>query len=72
LGEQLSQSAQPLVPERVFMLANGSGSDADKPRAGNELNGLLPALLGLLLSEKSGIGLTAEKMAEAGNDITHP
>jgi uncharacterized membrane protein YqiK len=63
LGEQLSTSVQPLVPERVFMLGGGSAGNGDKPAAGNELNGLLPALLGLLLSEKSGIGLTTEKRA---------
>jgi hypothetical protein len=39
--------------------------------AGKELNGLLPALLGLLLSEKSGIGLAAEETAK-GADKTEP
>jgi uncharacterized membrane protein YqiK len=63
LGEQLSKSVQPLVPERVFMLGSGT-SNGDKLTAGHELNGLLPALLGLLLSEKSGIGLAAEKTAK--------
>jgi hypothetical protein len=63
LGEQLSKSVQPLVPERVFMLGSGT-SNGDKLTAGHELNGLVPALLGLLLSEKSGIGLAAEKTAK--------
>ena len=61
LGEQLSKSLQPLVPERMFMLDGGNG---DKPMAdGNALNGLLPALLSLLVAEKSGLALTNEKKA---------
>jgi uncharacterized membrane protein YqiK len=73
LGEQLSKSVQPLVPERVFMLGSGTSNsgNGDKLAAGKELNGLLPALLGLLLSEKSGIGLAAEETAK-GADKTEP
>ena len=63
LGEQLSRSAQPLVPERLFMLGSRSVGNATKPAAGHESNGLLPALLSLLVSEKSGIELASEKIA---------
>ena len=68
-AEQLSKSAQPLVPERVF--TTGSGKDGD----GATTSGLLGTLLALLVSEKSGfkvaddaeIGLMkefAEKMSK--------
>ena len=51
LGEQLSKSVQPLVPERMFMLGGGSGSNGDKPATGgNALSGLLPAPPSLLVA----------------------
>jgi hypothetical protein len=65
LGEQRSRSVQPLVPERMFMLGGGSIGNGDKPVTGTAFNGLLPALLSLLVSEKSGLELTSEK--KAGN-----
>jgi hypothetical protein len=49
----------------MFMLGGGSVGNGDKPAAGTALNGLLPALLSLLVSEKSGLGLTSE--TKAGN-----
>jgi hypothetical protein len=68
LGEQLSKSVQPLVPKRMFMLGGGSGGNGDKPTSdGNALNGLLPALLSLLVAEKSGLALTNEKKAGNGD-----
>jgi hypothetical protein len=66
LGEQLSKSVQPLVPERMFMLGGENGANGDKPAGGSTLNGLLPALLSLLVAEKSGLALSSEK--KAGSD----
>jgi hypothetical protein len=52
VAEQLAQSTQPLVPERVFMAgANGSGADGHADMAGS---GLLGLLINLLVAEKSG------------------
>jgi uncharacterized membrane protein YqiK len=45
--EQLTQSKQPLVPERVFMA--GASSDS-----GGSVSGMLGMLLNLLVAEKSG------------------
>ncbi len=55
VSEQLSQSSQPLVPERVFM-APGSGS-ADAVGGGNAGTGLVGLLVSLLVAEKSGFQL---------------
>jgi uncharacterized membrane protein YqiK len=49
LGEYLSKSKQPLVPERMFV----SGSNGDTSQLG-QTNGLLGLLLNLLVAEKSG------------------
>ena len=56
VAEQLAQSTQPLVPERVFMAGTtgsgtGSGSDGHLDAAGA---GLLGLLINLLVAEKSG------------------
>jgi uncharacterized membrane protein YqiK len=67
LGEQLSKSVQPLVPERMFILGGGSGANGDQPAGGNALNGLLPALLSLLVAEKSGLALSSEKKGDNGD-----
>ena len=56
LGEQLSKSTQPLVPERVLLFGQTQENVAS-PRI--EASGLLPALLGLLVSEKSGLNVLA-------------
>jgi uncharacterized membrane protein YqiK len=50
ITEQLTHSAQPLVPERVFM-AGGTG-DSTNNTAG--VSGMLGMLLNLLVAEKSG------------------
>jgi uncharacterized membrane protein YqiK len=57
LGEQLSRSAQPLVPERVLLFGQPQENGAASPRI--EASGLLSALLGLLVSEKSGFNVLA-------------
>jgi uncharacterized membrane protein YqiK len=52
VAEQLAQSSQPLVPERVFMAgANGSSADGHADMAGS---GVLGLLINLLVAEKSG------------------
>ena len=56
LSTEFSKSAQPLVPERVFITGGKDGE-------GNAL-GLLSTLLGLLVSEKSGI-----KIAEGNPEL---
>jgi len=53
MAEHFSKSAQPLVPERLLMM--GSGKDGGE---GTD-NSLFSQLLGLMLSEKSGLGLNA-------------
>jgi hypothetical protein len=50
ITEQLTQSAQPLVPERVFM-AGGAG---DQSSGQGGASGMLGMLLSLLVAEKSG------------------
>ncbi len=53
LADRLANSAQPLVPERVFV----SGGTGD---AGSAAGGPLGMLLALLLAEKTGLGTFAE------------
>jgi hypothetical protein len=51
VAEHLSKSAQPLVPERMFVSgAGGTGSETTG-------QGLLGQLIGLLVAEKSGFAL---------------
>jgi uncharacterized membrane protein YqiK len=52
-AQQLSQSSQPLVPERVFV-AGASGDNGQTAPAGQ---GLLGVLISLLVAEKSGFQL---------------
>ncbi len=54
---ELSRSAQPLVPERVLLFGQPQENGAASPRI--EASGLLSALLGLLVSEKSGFNVLA-------------
>jgi len=51
LAEHLSKSAQPLVPQQVFM---GGGGNGDGPAAGM---GMLGTLINLLVAEKAGFTL---------------
>lgn len=55
VSDQFAKSAQPIVPERVFIM--GGGKDGDGKGDMGSVN-LLSQLLGLLLSEKAGIGVT--------------
>ncbi len=50
VAESLSASAQPLVPERLFV----TGGEGKEPGG----QGMLGTLLGLLVAEKSGLGAT--------------
>jgi uncharacterized membrane protein YqiK len=68
VSKNLSQSKQPLVPERLFMAGNnghnhdGNGSTPDANSAG----GLLGLLVSLLVAEKSGfqIGLDSPELSD--------
>jgi uncharacterized membrane protein YqiK len=53
-AEKLSQSAQPLVPEKVFTAGGSNGKDGDV----NGANGLLGTLIALMVAEKSGFQMT--------------
>jgi hypothetical protein len=55
MAEHLSESSQPLVPERVF-IAGGNG-EAGQGAAGQ---GLLGLLLSLMVAEKSGFKLSED------------
>ncbi len=59
----LSKSTQPLVPERVFMAGGGGGGNGDGESLG--ANGLMGALIGLLVAEKSGFHPNGEHGSEA-------
>jgi hypothetical protein len=54
VSENLSHSAQPLVPERLFMAGSSNG---DNGSAGSPGTGLLGMLISLLVAEKSGFQL---------------
>ena len=55
MGESMSKSRQPLVPERVFVTGgSGGGESSQLGRA----NGILGVLLSMLVAEKSGFQLT--------------
>jgi hypothetical protein len=60
IAEQLAQSRQPLVPERVFV-AGGNGPSED----GRASQGLLGLLLSLLIAEKSGFQLNESSETSA-------
>jgi hypothetical protein len=56
VAEQLAQSTQPLVPERVFVAgSNGASADGHNDMASS---GLLGVLINLLVAEKSGFQAT--------------
>lgn len=57
VSEQFSKSAQPLVPQRLFV--TGGGKEGDD--SGGVNNGLVGQLLALLVSEKSNMGITSEE-----------
>jgi uncharacterized membrane protein YqiK len=61
VSEHLSHSAQPLVPERVFMAGSSNGDGGSQ---GNPGTGMLGMLISLMVAEKSGFQLgSAEDMA---------
>jgi uncharacterized membrane protein YqiK len=53
VAEHMSHSAQPLVPERVFV----AGHDGESAPSGGTSQGLLGLLINLLVAEKSGFQL---------------
>jgi hypothetical protein len=55
VSDQFAKSAQPIVPERVLIM--GGGKDGEGKTDLGSVN-LLSQLLGLILSEKAGIGMT--------------
>jgi uncharacterized membrane protein YqiK len=59
LGEYLSRSKQPLVPERVFV----SGGNGDTSQLG-QTSGMLGMLLNLLVAEKSGFAVGSVEQTE--------
>jgi uncharacterized membrane protein YqiK len=57
VGEQLSHSAQPLVPQRLLVMGGqNAGSNGGNGHGG----GLFAQLLGLLVAEKSGFGINGD------------
>jgi hypothetical protein len=63
VSENLSNSAQPLVPERMFV-AGGSTDGNGNGSASQPTSGLLGVLISLLVAEKSGfqLGLDSPEM----------
>ncbi len=66
VSEQLSHSAQPLVPERVFV-AGGNGENGHTPNASS---GMLGMLINLLVAEKSGFQLAEGPEVNALREFT--
>ena len=65
VAEQLAQSKQPLVPERVFM-AGGAGVGAEGGQsAASAGQGLLGMLISLMVAERSGFELTENSSSSA-------
>jgi len=58
VAEHLSKSAQPLVPERVFMAPSGGSSTGNGDSMASAGSGMLGTLLSLLVAEKSGFQMT--------------
>jgi len=71
VAEQLSRSAQPLVPERVFIAGSGGNGQGGNGSATSEGvagagSGILGLLLNLLVAEKSGFALAENGTAHEG------
>lgn len=62
VSEQMANSTQPLVPERVFIAGGGSPAGGDSTSQATAGQGLLGLLISLMVAEKSGFNLT-----ESGN-----
>jgi uncharacterized membrane protein YqiK len=60
VANQLANSSQPLVPQRVFMAGtNGHSSNGDSQHGSdNSAQGLFGLLISLMVAEKSGFGVT--------------
>jgi hypothetical protein len=58
VAEQLSHSAQPLVPERVFVAGTNGSSGNGNGHAEAASSGLLGVLINLLVAEKSGFEIS--------------
>jgi uncharacterized membrane protein YqiK len=58
VSEHFAQSAQPLVPERLLVMGDGQ----EKKGEGVQSHGMLGQLITLLLSEKAGLGISAENI----------
>jgi uncharacterized membrane protein YqiK len=54
VSEQLAQSAQPLVPERLFVAGGSDGASTGSPSG----QGLMGLLISLLVAEKSGFDVS--------------
>jgi uncharacterized membrane protein YqiK len=63
LAQHLSQSTQPLVPERLFVAA---GSDGASAAPGGATGGIVGMLLNLLVAEKTGIQPTVDQTEMEG------
>jgi uncharacterized membrane protein YqiK len=59
VAQHFAHSAQPLVPERLFVM----GGENKEPGESGSMPNVLGQLLSLLLSEKTGLGLNAEPTA---------
>lgn len=66
VSEQMAQSRQPLVPERVFIGGGGTTTSSDGPQA-SAGQGLLGMLISLMVAEKSGFDLASSP----SNDSLH-
>ncbi|HEY8665516.1 MAG TPA: SPFH domain-containing protein [Tepidisphaeraceae bacterium] len=64
VAEHLSKSAQPLVPEKLFVTGGGDGA------GGHGAQGLLGTLISLMVAEKSGFELGDGKQNPALTELT--
>lgn len=66
VSENLSNSAQPLVPERMFVAGGGSSDGNGSANGSAPTSGLLGVLISLLVAEKSGfqLGIDTPEMKE--------
>ena len=62
VSEQLSRSAQPLVPERLFVAGGSDGAST----GGQTGQGLMGLLISLLVAEKSGFDMSK---SEESNEL---
>jgi len=59
VSEHFSKSAQPLVPQRLFMVNGKDGAGE-----GGGMSGMLGQLLAMLLAEKAGVEVTDKEKPE--------